>query len=151
MILTGAVNLNWINTMIEEIKNIKSGYSDIRKFGITIGIFLFVIAGFLYWRGKESFDIVLISGAALLGLGLLLPMILKPVYWLWMVLSIVLGWIMTRVILILLFYLVVTPIGLISRIFGNRFLDLQWDRSKTSYWNYRDQRQQSAEEYEQQF
>lgn len=151
MILTGAVNLNWINIMIEEIKNIKSGNRDIRKFGITIGLFLFVIAGFLYWRGKESFDILLILGTALFGLGLLLPMILKPVYWLWMVLSIVLGWIMTRVILSLLFYLVITPIGLISRIFGHSFLDLQWDRSKTSYWNYRDQRQQSAEEYEQQF
>ena len=151
MILTGVVNLNWINKMIEEIKNIKSENSDIRKFGFIIGLFLIVIAGFFYLRGKESFDILLIVGSALIFLGLLLPIILKPVYWLWTVLSIVLGWIMTRVILSLLFYLVITPIGSISRFFGNKFLDLQWDRSKASYWNYRDKRQKSIEEYEQQF
>jgi hypothetical protein len=137
--------------MIEEIKNIKNGISDIRKFGITIGLFLIVIAGFLYWRGKEPNVILLISGSVLIVLGLLLPVILKPVYWLWMVLSIFLGWIMTRVILALLFYLVITPIGLFSRLFGNRFLDLKWDRSKDTYWNYRDRNQESIEEYEQQF
>ena len=137
--------------MIEEIKNIKSGNSDIRKFGITIGLFLIVIAGFLYWKGRGSVEVFLIAGSALIVLGLLLPIILKPVYWLWMVLSVILGWIMTRVILSLLFFVVITPIGLIGRMFGNRFLDLQWDRSKDSYWNYRDNKEQSPDDYERQF
>ena len=137
--------------MIEEIKNIKSGNSDIRKFGITIGPLLIVIAGFLYWRGRGSVEVFLITGSVLIVLGLLLPIILKPVYWLWMVLSVILGWIMTRVILSLLFYIVITPIGLIARVFGNRFLDLQWDKSKDTYWNYRDNKGQSPEDYERQF
>ena len=124
---------------------------DIRKFGLTIGIFLILIAAFLYWKGRDAFDVFLFSGAALIVLGFLLPLILKPVYWLWMVLSIILGWIMTRVLLSLLFYLVLTPIGLIARLLGNRFLDLQWDRSTDTYWNYRDNEGQSAEEYERQF
>lgn len=137
--------------MIEEIKNIKSGKSDIRKFGITIGLFLMILAGFLFWRGKESFEIFLISGPVLLVLGLTIPVVLKPIYWIWMVLAVILGWIMTRVILSLLFYVVITPIGLFSRLSGNKFLDLKWDKSKDTYWNYRATKQLNSEDYERQF
>ena len=137
--------------MIEEIKNIKSEKSDLRKFGITIGLFLMILAGVLFWRGKESFEILLVFGLVLCLLGLTIPVALKPVYWIWMVFATILGWIMTRVILSLLFYLVITPIGVFSRLSGNRFLDLKWDKSKSTYWNYRVSKQQNPEDYERQF
>ena len=137
--------------MIEEIKNISSEKSDFRKFGITIGLLLMVIAGFLFWRSKESFEILLASGFVLFVLGLVIPVVLKPIYWIWMILAIILGWIMTRVILGLLFYVVVTPIGMLSRLFGSNFLDLKWDKSKDSYWNVRTTRQRDNEDYERQF
>ena len=44
---------------------------------------------------------------------------------------------MTRVILSLLYYAIMTPIGLISRLFRKQFIELGWDKSKGSYWNYR--------------
>ena len=137
--------------MIEEIKNIKNEKSDFRKFGITIGLLLVVIAGFLFWRGKEPFEIILVSGSVLLVLGLAIPVVLKPIYWIWMILAVILGWIMTRVILSLLFYAVITPIGTFSRLFGNKFLDLKWDKSKDSYWNPRTTNQRNNEDYERQF
>lgn len=137
--------------MIEEIKNIKSEKSDLRKFGITIGLLLMVIAGFLFWRGRESFEILLGSGFVLFVLGFVIPVVLKPIYWIWMILAIVLGWIMTRVILSLLFYIVITPIGTLSRLSGNRFLDLKWNRTKATYWNYRNTKQRNDEDYEKQF
>ena len=137
--------------MIEEIKNIKSEKSDLRKFGITIGLFLMILAGFLFWRGRESFEIFLISGLVLLVLGLTIPVVLKPIYWIWMVLAVILGWIMTRVILTLLFYVVLTPIGVFGRLSGSRFLDLNWDKSENTYWNYRATKQQDNEDYERQF
>jgi hypothetical protein len=110
-----------------------------------------VLAGFLFWRGKESFEIILVIGSALLVLGLVIPIVLKPIYWVWMILAVILGWIMTRVILSLLFFVVITPIGLFSRLFGGKFLDLEWDKSKESYWNVRTSNQRSNEEYERQF
>ena len=137
--------------MIEEIKNIKSEKSDLRKFGVTIGLFLVILAGILFWRGRESFEIFLISGLVLLVLGLIIPVVLKPVYWIWMVLAVILGWIMTRVILTLLFYVVLTPIGVFGRLSGNKFLDLSWDKSEDTYWNYRATKQQDNEDYERQF
>ena len=137
--------------MIEEIKNIKSEKSDLRKFGVTIGLFLVILAGILFWRGRESFEIFLISGLVLLVLGLTIPIVLKPIYWIWMVLAVILGWIMTRVILTLLFYMVLTPIGVFGRLSGSRFLDLNWDKSENTYWNYRATKQQDNEDYERQF
>jgi hypothetical protein len=137
--------------MIEEIKNIKSEKREFRKFGITIGVFLMVLAGFLFWRGKDSFEILLVIGSALLVLGFVIPIVLKPIYWIWMVFAAILGWIMTRVILSLLFFVVITPIGLFSRLFGGKFLDFEWDKSKDSYWNVRPQKQKNNEEYERQF
>ena len=137
--------------MLEEIKNIKSEKSDLRKFGITIGVILLIIAGFLFWKEKESFQILLTFGVTLCILGIVIPFILKPIYWVWMIFATILGWIMTRVILSLLFYITLTPIGLILRFFGKQFLELRWDQSKESYWNIRTNDHLQKENYEKQF
>ena len=123
--------------MLEEIKNIKSEKSDLRKFGITIGVILLIIAGFLFWKEKESFQILLTFGVTLCILGIVIPFILKPIYWVWMIFATILGWILTRVILSLLFYVIFTPIGLILRLFGKQFLEFKWNKTDSTYWNYR--------------
>lgn len=137
--------------MIEEIKNIKNEKSEFRKFGIIIGLFLLVISGFLFWKGNETFEIMLASGLVLCVLGFTIPIALKPIYWVWMALATILGWIMTRVILGVLFYLVITPIGMLSRRSRNKFLDLKWREARNSYWNSRNTIQQTNEDHERQF
>ena len=137
--------------MLEEIKNIKSEKSDLQKFGITIGVILLIIAGFLFWKEKESFQILLTFGVSLCILGIAIPFILKPIYWVWMIFAVILGWFMTRVILSLLFYVVFTSIGLTLRFFGKQFLELRWDKSKESYWNFRTNEHLQKENYEKQF
>ena len=137
--------------MLEEIKNIKSGKSDLRNFGITVGIILLVISGFLFWKEKESCQIFLAIGIILLLIAISIPAVLKPVYWIWMIFAIILGWFMTRVILSLLFYIIFTSIGLTLRFFGKQFLELRWDKSKESYWNFRTKEHQQNEDYEKQF
>ena len=137
--------------MLEEIKNIKSKKSDLRNFGITVGIILLVISGFLFWKEKESFQIFLAIGIILFLIAISIPAVLKPVYWIWMIFAIILGWFMTRVILSLLFYVVFTSIGLTLRFFGKQFLELRWDKSKESYWNFRTNEHLKKENYEKQF
>ena len=137
--------------MFEEIKNIKSKKSDLRNFGVTVGIILLIISGFLFWKEKESFPIFLAIGITLLLTAIAIPVFLKPFYWIWMIFAIILGWVMTRVILSLLFYVVFTPIGLILRFFGKQFLELRWDNSKESYWNFRTNEHLQNENYEKQF
>ena len=137
--------------MYEEIKNIKSEKSDLRNFGIIVGIIFLIISGFLFWNEKESFQIFFVIGIILFLPAIAIPFVLKPVYWIWMIFAIILGWIMTRVILSLLFFLIFTPIGLTLRFFGKQFLELRWDKSKESYWNFRTNEHLKKENYEKQF
>lgn len=65
--------------------------------------------------------------------------------------AIIIGWFMSRVILVILFYLVLTPTAIIARIFGKRFLELKWDRSQKTYWNYREEQAPDKSRYEKQF
>ena len=124
--------------MIEEIKNIKTNKKEIRKFGFLMGGVLIVIAIFLLWKGSSYYQTVFLIGILFGILGLIIPMILKPIYIIWMTFATILGCIMTRVILTVLFYLIVTPIGLIAWIFGAKFLDLSWNKNVNSYWNKRE-------------
>lgn len=137
--------------MFSEIKNIKSRKSDLRKFGVSVGIILLLFAGLLFWKDRASFQVFLVIGSILLAFGLILPVILKPVYRVWMTFAIILGWFMTRAILFLLFYGVLTPIGLIMRLFGKQFLDQRLDQGKSTYWNYRTTEHADMPDYEKQF
>ena len=137
--------------LLEEIENIKSGKSELRKFGIMIGIVLGLLGGLLLWRGKDSYTYFLLLSTVFIFLGLVLPIVLKPIQKVWMTFAVILGWFMTRFILSILFYVVFTSIGLVSRLFGKQFLDLKMDNSKKSYWNYRKTREFKKSDYERQF
>ena len=76
---------------------------------------------------------------------------LKPIYLIWMTFATILGWLMTRVILSLIFYLILTPIGLIRRLFGKQFIELRWNKTDSTYWNYRSMHVLEKEKYEKQF
>ena len=123
--------------MLEVIKNIKSENSDLRKLGIITGVILWIIAWFLFWKGNESFQLFLIIGTILFALGIAIPAFLKPIYWVWIIFTTIIGIFMTHMILYLLFYIIFTPIGLFPRLFGKQFLELKWKRSQQSYWNMR--------------
>jgi len=136
--------------MIEEIKNIPNSNKDIRSFGITIGIILLIISGLLIYYNKEIYLVIGIIALTFIGLGLILPVLLKPFYFVWMTFAAILGWVMTRVILSLVFYLIITPIGLLTRLLGEDFLALKKTKSD-SYWNYRDSSEELNQNYEKQF
>ena len=137
--------------MFDEIRHIKTGKKDLRSFGVIIGIILLLVAGFLFYREKESFQIFLYIAGAFIGFGLIIPIILKPIYIVWMTFAVILGWFMTRVILSLLFYVIITPIGVVLRIFGKDFLELKKQSVQGSYWNQRDSNLEKNQNYEKQF
>ena len=137
--------------MFEEIKNIKSERSDVRNFGFIIGVVLLIISGFLFWKEKESFQIFIAIGITIFLTASAIPRVLKPVYWIWMIFAVTLGWFMTLLILSLLFYVVFTSIGLTLRVFGKQFLELRWDKSNETYWNFRTSDHQKKENFEKQF
>ena len=111
---------------------------------------LFIVSGVLFYFGKESYQITVIIASIFMGLGLIIPQLLKPIYFVWMTFAAILGWIMTRVILSIVFYLVMTPIGMITRMLGEDFLALKKNNSD-SYWNHRNSNYETNQDYEKQF
>jgi hypothetical protein len=73
---------------------------------------------------------------------------LRGVFRVWMGVAVVLGYFMSRIILSLLFYLVVTPIGLAMKLMGKDVLNEKWDRKAESYWIKRDKKTFDKKRYE---
>ena len=136
--------------MIEEIKNITSTKKDLRNFGFTIGSILLVIALVLFFKEKDS-DVYFFSiGLAFILSGIVLSFILKPFYKIWMTFAVIIGWIMTRIILAILFFFIITAIGILARLFGKDFLNLKPD-NRDSFWNMRNRDRELNQDYEKQF
>ena len=137
--------------LLNEIKNIQSDSRQLRNFGLSVGGVLLIIGIFLYWNANPNAAYLLGGGAALVLLGLIIPVLLLPIQKIWMTFAVIMGWVMTRVILALLYYIVLTLIGFIARMTGKQFLELKWDRSQHTYWNYRENQDFDRKIYEKQF
>jgi hypothetical protein len=75
-----------------------------------------------------------LAGAGVwVALALICPRLLSPLYRGWMKFGHVLGWINARIILGLVFFVMVTPIGLVMRLFGKDLLRMKMQKS-ASYW-----------------
>ncbi len=95
-----------------------------RKFGLTVGIAFLLLASLLYfWRHKETAGMVAgILGAMLTLAGLMVPTFLGPVQRAWMGLAHAISKVTTPIFMGIVFFLVMTPIGLAMRLFGRRIL-----------------------------
>ncbi len=126
--------------LLEEIKHIalQSTTKQLREFGITMGIVIGLVGGFLYWKGYSAWQTVAIVAAVFAVAGLIAPVVLKPLYRVWMSFAVVMGFVMTRVILTLLFSIVFVPVGLAIRILRTDPLDERIDPDAKSYWHKRD-------------
>jgi len=135
----------------DDIKQLKTDDCDLRKFGLMVGG-VFAVLGLLFlWRHKAHYPYFLWPGAGLVLFGVLWPRTLKWIYIGWMSVAFVLGFVMAHVILTLFFFLLITPLGLVARWFGQDFLSLKLDRSARSYWIPRERKSRSPADYERQF
>lgn len=141
----------WFALIAEEVRGIKDDPRSLRKFGLTMGICLAVLGGLFLWRDRAVGPYFLVAGAIFLLFALAAPRALRQVQKVWMTFAIMLGWLMTRVLLVLVFFIGVTPIALIAKISGKRFLELQFEPDKQSYWEKREKPTMGRERYERQF
>ena len=121
--------------IVEEIKNIKSAPRELRKFALAMAIQLALIAALLLWRERDYYWYFFVAAGLFVCPGLLVPVVLKPIHKVWMTLAIIMGWVMTRLILTVLFFLVLTPTALLLRLLGKDLLNLKFNRdSSESHW-----------------
>jgi saxitoxin biosynthesis operon SxtJ-like protein len=118
-----------------------------RKFGMTVGAVLIAIALFSAWRGHVIRAEVTVGIAALLIVAALVrPSSLGGVAAIWTRIGHALGWFNSRVLLTFLFFVVLSPIGFVSRLFGSDPLDSR--RRSRSFWSDYPSRMRDPKHYE---
>jgi hypothetical protein len=139
--------MSWIN---EEYQKLDRSPRALRRFGFTVGLVILLLGSVLVWRHHAAGWPLISIGAILIAAAGLAPVTLKHIHGTWMILSLALGWVMTRILLTIVFFLVVTPVGLLQRLFGKRTLDVALRPDAASYWQPRTNRC-TPSDYEKQF
>src|SRR5215471_12065642 len=134
-----------------DLKKLRTGAGDLRKFGLIVGGGFISLGLLLLLWHRSSYLAFCGSGALLAAFGVIWPRALKYVYSAWMELAFTLGFVMSNVILTLFFFLFVTPIGLLARLFRKDFLARKCDKRAASYWTPHERDVKTANTYERQF
>ena len=120
---------------METTVNTNPDKQELRKFGLVFaGMFILIFGLLLPWIWDKSSPMwPWIVAAVFVAAALLVPMALGPVYRLWMKIGHVLGWINTRIILGVMFFLMFAPVALLLRLLGKDMLKQRLDTSATTY------------------
>ena len=108
---------------------------ELRKFGLVFATGLVLIFGlFLPWLVEKPWPSwPWIAAAVFAGTALVLPQVLKPVFLLWMKIGHVVGWINTRIILGIFFFILFAPVALLFRLLGKDPMRRRLDSSAKTY------------------
>ncbi len=122
----------------------------LRRFGIIVGAVLLLLGTLLLLGERKAGGPFLSLGALLVLLAAFVPSVLRYVYKPWMILAFAMSWVVSRIILTLLFFLIVTPVGLLQRFCGKRPLEFRFRSGESTYWQERST-QPAPADYEKQF
>lgn len=130
----------------------KQSWRAERDFGLIVGGVLLLLSAWWLYRGKfhSLTQVTLTVGSVLVLLGLIFPAVLVLPNRAWMALAEVLAYVSTRIILGVVFFLMVTPIGVVKRMFGWDPLHRRAAPGET-YWKPYSERQGNPRHYEKMF
>lgn len=135
----------------DELKYIDQSDEAVKKTGISVGMVMILLSLPLWYLDKTSFIYFSIIGGLFVILAFIAIPILRPFHKLWMMLALAMGFVMSRVILTVLYYLILTPIGILAKLVGKKFMPLRFDKSATTYWEKRENTTKLQIDYDRQF
>src|SRR5208337_2348676 len=121
----------------------KPNKHELRTFVVTIFVVLGMLGGLILLRKGQAGLIVIAIGAIFFIVGMAWPKSVIIPHKVWMTISIVLGFITSHIVLALVYYIVLTPIGLFMRVVGKDRLTLRFDPMIDSYWVKRKEKEWS--------
>ena len=122
------------------------GPRQLRQFGVGVLVLLAGFAGSLWYRSGSlrAGVIPAILGAAVCLIGLLFPFALRPVYRLLALVALPIGWVVSELVLRIVFYVVLTPLGVLFRIMGRDALHLRRRDASTYWWETKREKEPSS-------
>ena len=105
-----------------------------RSFGLVFFIVLLIISIWPVGQGEKILILPLIISLFFLLLGLFNSKFLTPLNKLWFKFGMLLGSIISPIVMGLIFFIVMTPIGLLMKIFNKDLLKKNYNKDKESYW-----------------
>ena len=108
---------------------------ELRQFaGIWFPVFWLIVAGLLY-SGDATRGAIGAAGVGIVigAIGVARPRFMHPIYLIWMYLAYPIGFVVSHVLLGVIFYLILTPVGLLMKVFGYDPLQRQMGAA-TTYW-----------------
>lgn len=132
--------------------NRNPGRRDLRIFAGLLAVFLAVLGSIMFFRVGEqkTAQVIWAFAVVAISLGSFLPAAIRPVYLGIMFVTYPVGWLVSHLLMCVIFYLVLTPIGLAMRLFGRDPLDRRKAPRAGSYWTER-RRADTIERYFRQF
>ena len=130
----------------------KRSFRAEREFGLIVGGIFLLLSSWWVYRGRfpSVTQVTLPLGSVLVLLGLVWPRALVYPNKAWMALAEVLSYISTRIILAFVYFGIMTPIGIVKRLFGWDPLNRRAPKSE-SYWRPYSDRQKDPRHFEKMF
>lgn len=111
---------------------------DIRVFVAFLSVIGFAVIVSLWAKGRMTPAILFVAGGVNIAFAfafLLFPMRFAPIYRAWMMAAVFLGKINTAALLLIAYFAVFYPIGIMMRLFGKDLLAQNVHRDAPTYWN----------------
>jgi hypothetical protein len=105
-----------------------------RSFGVVMGVACLALSGLGFWAGSAYCPIWAGAAAAFGGLAMLRPRLLSPLNRVWFWFGLALHKIVNPVVMGVLFFGVITPVGVLMRLTGKRTIGLEFESDRSSYW-----------------
>lgn len=114
---------------------------ELKAFSLLLIVFFAIVAWLLHRKGVSTETAWMVAGGgAVVGIvGLLIPSFMRIVYVVWMAAVSPIGFVVSNVVIAIVFYAVVFPVGLLMRMTGRDALQLRFDPDAKTYWNVRKQ------------
>ena len=131
-------NSNWTKQVSFEMFEINKNPSrqELRYFGLIFALFFGLIGGLIWWKfsaPKVAYWLWGIGGGVAV-VYYLVPPLKKTIFLGWMYFAYPIGWVMSHLLLSIIYYVILTPIGLLMRLFGYDPMQRKWDAGASTYW-----------------
>jgi len=119
---------------IRDIINKKFFVKELRTFGIRFSIALVILGSIFIWRKKNFAVYPFYISSIVIFATIFIPRLLSPIHKALLIFGRIVAIAVTNSTLVIMYYLIVTPVGFIMRIFGGDILNTRFKDNKETYW-----------------